>query len=165
MKSESILAFALAAFFCLSAVCLPADCTASDSVLSSRISSTGIKWYSYEEGIARGKAEGKNVFLNFYARWCGFCKKMDNETFTNSSIIDYLNENFISIKVNSDKEKRIANSYYVNGLPTSWFLSKEGTKISSLPGYIPSEMLINILKYIHTDSYKKMKFKKFLKNQ
>ena len=163
MKSESIFTLALVAFFCLSVVWIPADCTASESILPISVNSSGIKWYSYEEGIERGKEEKKNVFLNFYTQWCGYCKKMDKETFANSSIIAYLNENFISIKVNSDKERQIANYYYVNGLPTSWFLSKEGSKISSLPGYIPSDMLINILKYIHTDSYKKMNFRKFMK--
>ncbi len=70
--------------------------------------SNGIKWHSYKEGVDRGKYEKKNVFLNFYADWCGFCKKMDKETFKDPVVIAFLNENFISVKVNSDKERNIA---------------------------------------------------------
>jgi hypothetical protein len=32
-------------------------------------SAEGILWQSYKEGIAKGKAEGKKIFLNFYADW------------------------------------------------------------------------------------------------
>lgn len=138
----------------------PQDCMSSSKAPSSGV----IKWYPYDEGIALGLKEKKDVFLNFYANWCGYCKKMDNGTFKDSSVVAYLNENFISIKVNSDKEKRIASAYYVSGLPTSWFISKDGEKISNLPGYVPADMLMNILKYIYTDSYKKMNFRKFLDN-
>jgi len=153
MKSKSVnVVLLIVCFF----VWMSHDCMASSD------KSGIIKWYSYNEGMARGQKEKKNVFLNFYANWCGYCKKMDNGTFKNPSVIAYLNENFISVKVNTEKERRIAAKYYVNGLPTSWFVSKDGEKISNLPGYVPADMLMNILKYIHTDSYKKMNFKKFL---
>ncbi|WP_207681003.1 thioredoxin family protein [Desulfonema magnum] len=125
--------------------------------------SNGIKWHSYKDGVTRGKYEQKNVFLNFYADWCGFCKKMDKETFKDPAVIAFLNENFISVKVNSEKERKIAREYYVTGLPVSWFIAKNGEKISSLPGYVSPGALMNILKYIQTDSYKDMTFKDFLK--
>lgn len=35
-----------------------------------------IKWYSYDEGMALGKKEGKKIFLHFYADWCHFCTEM-----------------------------------------------------------------------------------------
>jgi thioredoxin-related protein len=132
------------------------------SVCASHAFSSGVKWYTYKEGIERGKHEKKNVFLNFYADWCGFCKKMDRETFKDPAVISYLNENFISVRVNSDKQLDIARQYYVTGLPVSWFIAENGEKISSLPGYVPADLLLNILKYIYTDKYKEMSFKDFL---
>jgi len=127
-------------------------------------SSNTIKWKSYKKGIALGKKENKKIFINFYAQWCTYCTMMDAKTFKNSDVIAYLNKHFISIKVNMDKEKETAADYFVRGLPTSWFVSENGNKISGLPGYIKPDTFINILKFVHTDSYKKMTFIDFLNN-
>jgi thioredoxin-related protein len=51
----------------------------------------------------------------------------------------------------------------VTGLPMSWFVGKDGENIGGQPGYIPPDMLLPLLKYIHTDSYKQMNFKTFMK--
>jgi len=121
-----------------------------------------INWLKYEEGLARAKNENKKVFLNFHAGWCRYCIKMEKETFTHKEIIAYLNENFIPIMVDSDKEKKIAGAYNVRALPTSWFLEPDKSKISTLPGYVDAKQLLSILKYIHTGSYQKMTFKDFI---
>lgn len=125
-------------------------------------SSKSIKWYTYKQGLDLSKKEKKKIFLNFYANWCTYCKKMEKETFNDDSVVSYLNDNFISIKVNSDRESRTALDFGVKGLPDTWFIAENGEKISSLPGYIPSKRLLNILKYINTDSFKKMTFSKFM---
>jgi len=151
---------ALIIFFCLS-VWIPNGCSSADKAASN---SGPIKWYAYDEGTARAKEEKKYVFLNFYANWCGYCKKMDRETFRNNSVADYLNEHFIPVKVNSDKQPKIARAYYVQGLPSFWFLDREGDKLTNLAGYQSSEALLPLLRFIHTDSYKKMKFSDFVKN-
>ncbi len=135
------------------------------TVLPCRVASAAsIKWYSHEEGMAIGKKEEKKIFLHFYADWCTYCKKMEKETFSNQSVASYLNENFIPIKVNSDKERKIANRYNVRGLPTTWFISKHGDIIGNQPGFMPPDKLLPLLKYIQTNSYKKMSFKNFLKS-
>ena len=102
------------------------------------------------------------MLLNFYADWCTFCKKMDKETFTDPDIVKLLNKEFISIKVNKDKEEAVARKYFVRGLPMIWFMEPDGEKISSLPGFIPPEMFMQILKFIDSNSYKKMTFKEFV---
>ena len=127
-------------------------------------SSKNVKWYSYDEGITTGKIAKKKIFLNFYADWCGYCKKMDNETFRDPSVVVYLNDNFVSIRVDADQEQTLASKYSVRGLPVCWFIAEDGEKIGNLPGYIPSRMLIEILRYIHTDRYQRMTFEEFLKD-
>ena len=121
-----------------------------------------IKWYPYEQGLALAKQEGKKIFVHFYADWCAYCEKMEKETLKNSAVIDYLNQNFIPVRVNSDKDRDLARNYYIRGLPSTWFVSETGEKISSLPGYISAELLLNSLKFIHTNSYKNMSFKDFI---
>lgn len=121
-----------------------------------------IKWYGYDEGLSLGKKKGKKIFMFFWADWCKFCELMEKETLTKPKIIRYLNDNFISIKVNSDAEKGIATRYFVHGLPTMWFLGKDGEKIGYHPGYVASDMLLPYLRYIHSDKYKNMSFQDFL---
>ena len=124
--------------------------------------SATIQWHQYDEGITLGKKENKKVFLFFWAEWCKFCEKMEKETLNEPQIVSYLKENFITVKVNSDTEQSIANKYFVQGLPTAWFVGEQGEKISNLPGYVSSEMFLPILRYIHSDSYKKLSFNEFL---
>ncbi|UCF92343.1 MAG: thioredoxin fold domain-containing protein [Desulfobacterales bacterium] len=127
-------------------------CGLTGEVPLAKASSHQIEWHSYDSGLARGKFEKKNVFLNFYADWCAYCIEMDKKTFKDSSVVAYLNEHFISIKVDVDRETETANIFRVRGLPDSWFISKTGEIIGHRPGYLTPEMLLNILKAIMSES-------------
>ena len=124
-----------------------------------------IKWYSHEEGLVLGKLEQKKLFVHFYADWCRYCKKMQKETFQDEDVIAYLNANYVPVKVNTDRERQTAAQYGIRPLPDSWFLTPDGQRISNQPGYIDAQMLIEILKYIHTDSYLDTSFKKFVQSR
>ncbi len=124
--------------------------------------SDSIRWYTYDEGVALGTKENKKVYLHFWAEWCTFCIKMEKETFSNASVIAYLNKHFISIKVNTDKEKELAGRFGIRGVPDNWFIDENSEEISNRSGHIPVKIFLPILKYIHTDSYKQMTFGKFL---
>jgi len=123
-----------------------------------------IKWQTYKEGMELGKKGRKKVFLYFYNDRCSYCKDMEKVTFKDQSVIDILNSRFIPVRVNADNEKKTASGYNITGLPSNWFITENGENISSLPGYVPPDRLFLILKYIHTDSYKSMTFKSYLKN-
>jgi thioredoxin-related protein len=132
-----------------------------DSV-ASQAGDGGIQWLSYAEGRQRGEAENKKVFLVFNADWCRYCLQMEKETFKDPTVIAYVNRNFVPIIVNSDKEQKIAAKYNVRGLPSTWFISENGDRIGNRPGYIASDEMLKILKYIGTDSYRSMSFKAFM---
>ncbi|MFO7885196.1 MAG: thioredoxin fold domain-containing protein [Desulfobacteraceae bacterium] len=121
-----------------------------------------IQWKSYENGIEQAEEQNKKILLYFHADWCSFCKKMDTSTFQDQTLVAYLTDNFIAIAVDSEKEKKIASAYRVRGLPTLWLLKEDSEKLSSLPGYVDADRLINILKYVKTESYTKMSFANFL---
>jgi uncharacterized protein YyaL (SSP411 family) len=108
-----------------------------------------INWRSYEEGMVLSRLEKKKVFLHFYADWCGFCRKMANTTFKDSSLISYLNENYMPVRVNTDREPQTAGNYGVSGLPTTVFLTPMGEPIFSVPGYIATDPLMSMLKEIN----------------
>ena len=124
-----------------------------------------INWHSYEEGLQLAQTGNKKVFLHFWASWCGFCTKMANTTFKDTAVTDYLNENFIPVKVNTDKEQSLAVKYKVRGLPATWFLTDKAESISNVAGYVPPKNLLPILKYVATDSYKTQDFNNFINNQ
>ena len=111
--------------------------------------SESINWHSYEEGMVLGKVEEKKVFLHFYADWCAFCRKMAKDTFQDPNVIAYLNENFIPIMVNTDKDQETAAGYSVLGLPFTVFLTEIGEPIASVPGYIPPDTLLSMLKEVN----------------
>jgi len=108
-----------------------------------------ITWHSYKEGMVLSKIEKKKVFLHFYADWCGFCRKMANTTFKDPALINYLNDNFMPVRVNTDREPQTAGSYGVVGLPTTVFLTEMGEPIFSVPGYIPTLTLMSMLEEIN----------------
>ena len=51
-------------------------------LLASSLFSAGKEWYSFNEGIALAKKENKHIVLDFYTDWCGWCKVMDQKTFS-----------------------------------------------------------------------------------
>jgi thiol:disulfide interchange protein len=108
-----------------------------------------INWHSYEEGLVLSKAEKKKVFLHFYADWCGFCKKMAKETFQNPAVVSYLNKNFIPVRVDTDRNPAKAMKYGVAGLPSTWFLTEMGEAIGTVPGFIPPDTLLAMLKEVN----------------
>ncbi|MBC2716790.1 MAG: DUF255 domain-containing protein [Desulfobacteraceae bacterium] len=124
-----------------------------------------IQWQSYETGIKMIQDQNKKGFLHFYTDWCTYCKIMNNQTFSDSKIIEYLNNNFVAIRVNAEKQKNVAKKYGVNRFPNTWFIAEDSSSLSSQPGFIPPEMLLDMLKFLNTDSFKNMKFSEFIKKQ
>jgi thioredoxin-related protein len=73
---------------------------------------------------------------------------MENETFKDPAIIASLNENFVPIKVDYDKESETASFYRVQGLPDTIFIAEDGQIIGRRPGYISLAQLKLILNVV-----------------
>ena len=104
-----------------------------------------IQWKPFDTGMSEARTEGKPIFLHFYAQWCAYCTKMENESFQHNTVIDFLNLNYISIRIDIDKQPDIAKNYNVFALPTTYFFSANGEKIGPIPGYISRERLLDLL--------------------
>lgn len=123
-----------------------------------------VKWYSYDQGVALGEQRGKKVLINFYADWCTWCKQMENVTFRDASVGAFINRHFVPVFVDHDKQPQVAARYNVQALPVIWFVGANGEKIAGIPGYMPPDRLLPLLKFISSDSYKKMSYDTFVKN-
>ncbi len=132
---------------------------------SDKAENTGsINWLEYNKGLELAKTINKPIFLYFHADWCTYCTELKKTTFKDEKVLKFLDENFVSISVDSDKNKMLATQWKVRGLPTLWFLKSDNSKISNIPGYVDGNQFLQILNYIHTQSYEKMKFQEFAKN-
>nr|WP_321398003.1 thioredoxin family protein [uncultured Desulfobacter sp.] len=141
------------------------DSTSSTTTTTTTTSPDAILWNDYTPGMALAEKEGKSIFLYFHADWCGYCRKLKNETFKDDRIKAYLNDNFVSISVDTDKRQNLAQQWGVRGLPTLWFLEADGKKVNSLPGFVDADQLYSILQYIHTQSYKNMTYQEYVQQK
>ena len=68
---------------------------------------TSINWLSWEEAVSLSEKEQKKIFIDVYTDWCGWCKKMDANTFQHDKIARYINENYYAIKFNAEEKEAI----------------------------------------------------------
>ena len=126
-------------------------CFAAFSLLSCYASADSINWvHSYDEALSRAAKENKPIMTDFSAGWCGWCKKLDRETFADSKVIE-LSKKFVCLKINGDKDSDIVRKYGVSGYPTILFMDSKGNTIGGRPGYrgpddMASEMNAILLK-------------------
>jgi len=132
-----------------------------------------LNWLSYNDGLTLAEKENKYVLINFYTDWCGYCKKMDKETYSKEEVKKILNENFVVVKVNAESdnkviengeeitERELAKLYQVSGYPTTWFLESNHNRVAPLPGYVTTEQFIPVLNYIGEGWYKSISFKEY----
>ena len=123
-----------------------------------------INWSTYDEAQKAGN-DSRKFLIYFYTDQCGYCKMLEANTFTDERVVDYINSNYTPVRVNAGKEINVASRFGIQGVPDLRFLSSKGEIIARWPGYVESVRLLAILQYIHTDSYKKMNFSDFVKEQ
>lgn len=66
-----------------------------------------VKWYTIEEAELLAKKEPKKIMIDVYTDWCGWCKKMDAETFSHPVIADFINKNYYPVKLDAESEDDI----------------------------------------------------------
>ena len=66
-----------------------------------------IKWMSWEEMVEANQIEKKKVLVDVYTEWCGWCKVMDQKTFTDPGIIEYINKHFYAVKLDAEQKETI----------------------------------------------------------
>ena len=69
-----------------------------------------INWMSFEQAEVKMKEHPKKVIVDVYTGWCGWCKKLDRDIYTNDSLIDYVNEHFYAVKFDAEQKTTIHRS-------------------------------------------------------
>jgi thioredoxin-related protein len=136
-------------------------------------SQTKINWTDIEtaQEIAKTKdGKGKLIFIDCYTDWCGWCKVMDNKTFSDDFIAKLMNFYFISVKFNAEQKADISFNgniykYYGNGkrgynqlasvllqnklaFPSFAILNNDLSSKTVLQGYIEKDEFEMIIVYL-----------------
>ncbi len=100
---------------------------------------------SLGDALERARAEKRLVMVDVYTDWCGWCKKLDSDTYGDARVAAAL-ENVISIRVNAEKGgESVAEKYRVRGFPTVLFLSGSGEIVEKVEGYVGAEEMLRIV--------------------
>jgi len=137
-----------------------------------------IKWYSFEDAyqLNKKKNKQKKIFIDVFTEWCGWCKKMDMDTFTNPVIIEYMNKTFVCVKLDAERKDTVIidNHTFVNpnpnnkrsthelavqllqgrmSYPSYVFLKESSAPLGILPGYLPPKEFEIWLHYFGEGAY------------
>ncbi len=66
-------------------------------------SASPVKWMTFEQAVAKSKVEKRKIFIDVYTDWCGWCKVMDKNTFSDPAVAKLLNENFYPVKFDAEQ--------------------------------------------------------------
>jgi len=137
-----------------------------------------LKWMSWDEAVALASIEKnpKKVFIDVYTDWCGWCKRMDADTFQNPEVAAYMSENFYMVKLDGEQKEPIEykgktytfvpqgrNGYHqlaaalLQGrlsYPTVVFLDENLQMLSPVPGYQKPDAFMKIARYFGENIYK-----------
>ena len=94
------------------------------------------------EAFEFATAQDKPVFVYFRSEYCGWCRKFEQETFTNNTAVSKLNENFVLVSLDVNNQKEKTRGFRLVGTPASVFLYPNSTEISRIPGYTDTESFI-----------------------
>jgi thioredoxin-related protein len=96
----------------------------------------GIQWHKgLPEALQASRDSGKLVMLNLHTEWCGWCKKLEQDTFPAEAVIE-ASQAFECVSV--DPEKTEVDARYNDGsFPRTVFLTAEGEVVTAIGGYLP----------------------------
>ena len=145
-----------------------------------------INWMTIEEAEAANKKEPRKVIIDVYTDWCGWCKRMDKNTFQQEHIAKYVNANYYAVKLNAEQREAInfrskvfeyvpqgrrgynqLAAVLLNGkmsYPSIVYMDENLNVIQPIPGYMSPLQFEQIIKYFGGNYHKNTAFEEFQKS-
>lgn len=133
---------------------------------------TELKWYNWNEGYPMAVKSNKIVLVDLYTSWCGWCKRMDKDTYTNEDVVSFINKKFVPIKLNPEVDGKykidsltvtgpqlmgMLTNNQSTGYPTIVFIYTKNREIEIMPGYQDAANFKATLEKVVETSNKKKK--------
>lgn len=154
MKGIKLILIALSAFVTLTHFADPA--TAGEH---------GVHWLTYQQGLEKQRELKKPMLLLFHLPYCYRCKEMERKVYQDSKVISFINQHFIPVEVDLDKEKQTAKLFKVDYTPTHIFIAPDGSTALREKGVITKSRFEGMLKFIVEEKYKTNSFDAYQKSQ
>lgn len=110
----------------------------------------GIEFFkgTYPEAKLLAEKENKNIFVDAYTTWCGPCKKMVRETFSDPYVGRYFKENFIALQLDAENESEseFFKEFTATAFPSLFWLDKSGDLMDMQIGFLDAEGFIKATK-------------------
>lgn len=120
-----------------------------NTTLSAQETTKGISFHDnkpWKEILQLAKKENKLIFMDCYTSWCGPCKALAKNVFTQEKVGDFFNPRFINVKYDMEKgDGKMLNEQYkkhIIGYPTLLLINAEGKVLQQLAGYKDADELI-----------------------
>jgi thioredoxin-related protein len=142
-----------------------------------------VKWYGFEEAVELSLKNPRIILVDIYTDWCGFCKRMDAETFGNPKVASYVNENFYPVKLNAEirdtinfqghkfinegEGRRSAHQLPIALLqgqmsyPSIVYINEDLELLTAVPGFRTPVQIEPILRFFAEDHYKTRSWENF----
>lgn len=135
-----------------------------------------VVWMGWDEGLREARRTNRPVLVDVYTDWCGWCKRMDRDVYARADVRDYLANRFVVVKLNAEAQDGVqydgkdltsaalAEQFRVTGYPTTVFLRSTGGHLINVPGYVPADRFLLVLRYIGEGHMEKgVEWESFLK--
>ncbi|MFY7829913.1 MAG: thioredoxin family protein [Flectobacillus sp.] len=141
-----------------------------------------INWMTLEQAFQAIQKEPRKIVIDVYTGWCGWCKVMDQKTFTDPKVIEFINQKYYAVKLDAEQKEDITigtqkfvwqNGYNQAGVqllqgkmsfPTIVYLDEKFNMIQPVPGYQDALQFHQIITYFGDNHYKKGEWDKYQKD-
>ncbi|TVR80752.1 MAG: DUF255 domain-containing protein [Chitinophagaceae bacterium] len=145
-----------------------------------------INWLPIQEALEKNTANPKKIFIDVYTDWCGWCRRMDQNTYSHPFIIEYINKHFYPVKMNGEMKEPITIGDQVYrfvesgrrgyhelpatllqgrmSYPSIVFLDENNDLLQPIPGYREPNALHMFLQYFGENYYKTVDWEEFEEN-
>lgn len=101
-----------------------------------------VQWRKdYNSARKEASESGKPLFLDFGTVECFHCKRLDQSTFRDPALIQLLNERFIPLKVDANREPALTQALRIQLYPTLIIAGNDGKILGTIEGYMEAARL------------------------
>lgn len=107
---------------------------------------SSIRWHkSYGKAAKEAKEKGLPLLIGFTATWCGPCRQMQQLTFRDKQVVNYVQSGFVALSLDADENSDLVRGFRVEAFPTTLVVSPELKIVKRFSGYQSSSTLISDL--------------------